>query len=410
MKTFATVASLVALGTLSLQAADTESKIWSVSANLRGFYDDNIATSPSGALNAKGGPLRQASFGFEISPTVTLNVPLDQTKLGLSYTYGMKYYENRSNPADHSHLAEAKLSHAFTPQYKVSVTDSFAVAQEPSLIDVGVITTPLRDNGNNLRNIAAVNFSAECTPLLGFEVGYQNSYYDYQAVGVGSRSALLDRVEHLGRLDLRWQALPTTVGILGYQFGIVDQTSKDLLATGGNLPSTRDSRSHYFYAGADHDFTSQLKGSIRAGGQYTEYPNAVGAVTKNSLIPYVDGSLSYAYLEGSTAQIGVKHTRNQTDVAASLDQESTTAYFDLRHKITAKLSAGLNAQYQNSSFNTGPANNQLDRLFLGGVNLAYEINQYLTAEAGYNYDRLNSEVGGRSFTRNRLFLGIRASY
>ena len=406
MRTIATVASLVALGTLGLQAADTDSKIWSVSANLRGFYDDNVATTPTGA------PGKIKSFGFEVSPSVVLKVPLDQTKLGLSYTYGMKYYENRSNSADHSHQAEASLSHAFTPRYKLSLTDSFVVAQEPSLIDVGVVTTPVRDNGNNLRNLAGINFSAECTPLLGFEVGYQNSYYDYQATGAGTRSPLLDRVEHLGRLDLRWQALPTTVGILGYQFGIVDQTSKESLSVALPvvLPSTRNSRSHYLYVGADHDFTTQLKGSIRGGGQYTEYPNAVAGVKDNSLIPYADGSLSYSYREGSMVQIGVKHTRNQTDIGNALDQESTTAYGEIRHKITAKLTGILNGQYQHSSFNTGPNNDKLEQIFLGGANLAYEINQHLTAEAGYNYDRLSSDLAGRGFTRNRVFLGIRASY
>jgi hypothetical protein len=409
MKTIAKIASLVALGAVSLQAADGDSKIWSVSANLRGFYDDNIATTPSGAVGPTGIRLRQSSLGFEVSPSISIDVPLDETKIGFSYTYGMKYYENRSNSADHSHQADLKVSHAFTPRYKLAGTDSFVVAQEASLIDPSVPTTALRSNGNNMRNIAGLSFTAECTPLLGFEVGYQNSFYDYQQTGLGSRSALLDRIENLGRLDLRWQALPTTVGILGYQFNMVDQTSKDFLV-GTTLPSTRDNHSHYLYVGADHDFNSQLKGSIRAGGQYTEYPNAVAPLRKSSVSPYADANISYAYAEGSTVQVGVKHTRNQTDIGNTLDQESTTAYGELKHKITAKFTGSLIGQYQRGTFNQGPFNNQVDNMFLAGVNLAYEINPHLTAETGYNYDRLDSDLAGRSFTRNRVFLGIRASY
>ena len=45
-----------------------------------------------------------------------------------------------------------------------------------------------------------------------------------------------------------------------------------------------------------------------------------------------------------------------------------------------------------------------------GVNVTYEINKFLAAEAGYNYDRLDSDVGFRSFTRNRVYVGLRASY
>ena len=306
MRTIATVAGLVALSAVGLQTAQAQSKEWSVTANLRGFYDDNIATTPKGAVGPTGAKLRQASFGFEVSPSISYKLPLDQTEIGLNYTYDMKYYEHRSNSADHSHLAEAKLSHAFTPRYKLSFKDSFVVAQEASLLDPSVTTTLLRSNGNNMRNTASLDFSAELTQLLAVEVGYDNSIYRYDQKGVvGSRSALLDRVEHLGHANLRWQALPTTAGILGYQFGIVDQTGKDLLAP-GTPSSIRDNRSHYLFAGADHNFTTQLKGSIRAGGQYTEFQHAPAGVRKTSVIPYADVNASYTYSEGSYVQLGVR--------------------------------------------------------------------------------------------------------
>ena len=409
MRTIATVVSLVALSAVGLQTAHAQSKPWSVSANLRGFYDDNIATTPSGALSPAGVKLRQASFGLELSPSISLTPKLDQTDLGLSYTYGMKYYENRSNSADHSHQAEASLKHEFTPRYKIAFKDSFVLAQEAGLLDP-LAATLIRSDGNNIRNTVGLDFSAELTQLLTVEVGYDNTYYDYEQTGVGSRSALLDRVEHLGKLNLRWQALPTTVGILGYQFGIVDQTSKELLAPAGALPNTRDNRSQYFFAGADHDFNTQLRGSVRAGGQYTEFPDAVPPLRKSSIIPYADVNASYTYSEGSYVQLGVKHTRNQTDIGGSLDQEITVAYGALTHKITAKLTCNVIGQYNNGSFNGGASDGLVESTFLGGVNLAYTINQYLTAETGYNYDRLTSDVAGRSFSRNRVFLGIRATY
>ena len=44
------------------------------------------------------------------------------------------------------------------------------------------------------------------------------------------------------------------------------------------------------------------------------------------------------------------------------------------------------------------------------MNLTYEINRFLAAEAGYNYDRLDSDLSFRSFTRNRVYVGLRASY
>ncbi|MEW6305575.1 MAG: outer membrane beta-barrel protein, partial [Verrucomicrobiota bacterium] len=209
---------------------------------------------------------------------------------------------------------------------------------------------------------------------------------------------------------------PTTL-FAGYQFGLTDQTSKDSLTVGPfTSPSTRDSRSHYFYVGGIHNFTEKLNGTIRVGGQYTEYPNAPAGTSNDTISPYVDANVAYQYAAGSRAQIGIKHTRAQTDLAGlaggvpTLDQELTTVYSSVDHQITGKLTGSVVAQFQNSEFNQGAANDLVDQIYVFGLSFAYQINQYLTAETGYNWDRLDSDLAGRSFSRHRLFLGIRASY
>src|SRR5664279_3434829 len=87
MKNLFICVGLAAAGTASLQAYAQElnsmqtTKIWSVSSTLRGFYDDNYTTSANGN--------KQGSAGFEVSPSVQLNVPLQQTEIGIKYTYGL---------------------------------------------------------------------------------------------------------------------------------------------------------------------------------------------------------------------------------------------------------------------------------------------------------------------------------
>src|SRR6185369_17423628 len=136
-------AGVFALSAASLQAAATmdaapgsqqATKWWSVSASLRGFYDDNYSTSPK--------EFKRDSFGFEVSPSASINLIRDQTSLGLNYVYSYRYYDDRHHleipSGDESHQVNAKLSHAFTPRFKLDVSDSFAVAQEPELIAGGV--------------------------------------------------------------------------------------------------------------------------------------------------------------------------------------------------------------------------------------------------------------------------------
>lgn len=413
MKTIITTVGLLAVGNAGLQAAEyapapelsrvQTSKPWSISASLRGFYDDNYTTSPSS--------LREETFGYEVSPSVALNLTREQTYLGLSYLYSMKYFEERDRKMDHMHQANVKLSHAFTPRYKIDVSDSFVIAQEPEILDPNTAFR-LRAEGDNVRNTAAATFTGDLTDQLGIVVGYSNNLYDYEDARY---SALLDRLEHLATLNLRWQFLPQTVGILGYQYGVTEYTDNGVIVGPPTVPVAiksdfRDTTTHYAYVGVDQSFTPQLNGSIRLGAQFTDYDNA----NDDTVSPYADGNLTWTYRPGSYAQLGVRHTRTATDVSflagvPNLDQEVTTVYSSINHKLTAKITGSLLAQYQHASFEDTPGD-ESENFLLAGLNFSYEINKFLTAETGYNYDRLSSEISNRSFTRNRVYVGLRATY
>lgn len=444
MKYLLAAIGLAAVGATALQGQnlpnpnaelkpEERTKFWSVSAALRGFYDDNYTAIPKNL-----GPLR--SWGVEVSPSLSLNWAPAETVVGASYVYDYKWYEN-GDEHDQTHQVNGKFIHNFSPRYRLELTDSFVLTDEPTVLDTTVITSPVkRTLEDNLRNRAGILFSAELTPILGLELGYQNTYYDYRqdlgdispvfyptagefAAGP-SRSALLDRDEHLITVDMRWKMLPETTGIFGYQFQIRDFNSDESLnptpvpanPADVNFPvipsSTRDSRSHFLFVGVDQSFGPNLLAAVRVGGQYIDYYNR----NSTQVSPYADASLTYTYLPGSYVQVGVKHEHAATDIIGSIsdpvkDQEATTIYGALTHKITAKLTGSILGQYQNSAFNGGGpgVDNQDENFFLANVNLAYKINQFLLGEAGYEYNRLDSQFG-RAYTRNRAYVGIRATY
>jgi hypothetical protein len=166
--------------------------------------------------------------------------------------------------------------------------------------------------------------------------------------------------------------------------------------------------------GLDQSITSRLVASLRVGGQIMDWSNASGAGRGSASNPYVDASLIYSYSEASTAQIGVRHGRNATDVIAALDQQSTMVYGSLNHQITGALRGSLSGQFQNAEFvgiSSGDAIDGLSETLVSvGVTLNYRINAYLSAETSYFFDRLSSDILLRDFTRNRVFLGVRAVY
>jgi hypothetical protein len=381
------------------------SKVWSVQLALRGFYDDNYATAPDNS------PAKRDSFGVEVAPSVSLNFPREQTYIGFSATYSGRYFEDRSNnEIDHAFIFNGVLSHTFTPRYQVDIRDNFVVAQESDLTVAG---TPLRSDGDNIRNLATINFTAGLTETISGVFGYANTFVDYDQEGVGSFSSLLDRLEHLFSATARWQMAPATTILGGYQYGMTDFTSDDALAP-GVASNTRDSRSHFIFGGVEHSFTPQLGAALRAGVQLIDFPNDPAG--SDGSTPYVDGSVTWTYNPGSYLLGGVRHQRNVTDVATvslgapTTDAETTVIYGAVNHQLTAALTGSLIGQYQFSTFQNGGADGFNEDFFSVGINLAYRINQFLSAEAGYNFDLLDSEVIGRDFDRNRVYLGLRAIY
>ena len=449
-------AGLLALGATILHAYDPEmtrqqgGRMWTVAATVRGFYDDNVNTSPNGAyVNGIKIHPKVQSYGVEFSPSAHLNIPLEQTFIALGYIYSLRWYDNREPTTDQAHEFNGKLRHQFSPRHSLGVDDSFILTQEPTTVDrFGIITTPTRTRTDSdvLHNRGSIDDSFMITRQFGLSFGYQNDWYDYEQEGPGSRSALLDRIDHIIRADARYQFAPNLVGLVGYSLGIDTFTGDDFIldpasraavqntlingvdpVTGNPLTpqqvvglnrslrlksEDRNAISHYGYVGGDIDLTTKFRASLRVGAQFIDFHD----LGESSVNPYADASLTYVYLPGDSIELGVRHARNATDVVGvddsgtpTLDAETTVVYAQLIHKITPKLTGTLIGQFQTSDFNEGAADGHNEDLYLVGVNLTYSFNRYFSMDAGYNYDMLQSDEG-RSYYRNRAYVGLRVSY
>jgi hypothetical protein len=425
MKKIVASVGLFAVGASAVHAASpaltTEpAKPWSVQATLRGFYDDNVGTAP------KGSP-RVEAFGYEVRPGFNLYWNLEQTTLSLGYLYSFRYYDKtppgNTDKFDQSHTFNALLDHAFSDRVALHVSDSFVIGQEPDLLRaVDTFTTYQRVPGDNIRNYGQIKLNAQLTRLFGVEVGYDNSYFNYDDKGGDevnpSLSGLLDRIEHYIHIDGRWQFQPDSTGVIGYRYGQIDYIGNenigvDLATLDLYKSDSRNARSHYAYVGLDHTFFPELTASVRVGGLFTDYYNEPGNPT--AISPAAQASLSYVYAPESSVTVGLTHDRNATDLFSAengnltADAESTTVFANVSHRILPKLYGSVVGQFQNSTLDGGPLNNINERYYLLGLNIEYRFNLHLSTHVGYNYDKLDSEAN-RSFDRNRVYVGVTASY
>jgi hypothetical protein len=182
----ALAAGLVALGQALAQAqyipglTDLEmTKPWALSTDVRGFYDDNYLTAPRLFPSATGYSHPPASWGTDIAPSAAIDHSAENTLISASYIFDARWYENHSM-VDLTHEFNGHLEHEFGEHYKLSVNESFVVAQEPTVIDPAIVTEPLRIPGDNVRNTGQVDFTASLTKDFDLHLGYGNTVYAYQ--------------------------------------------------------------------------------------------------------------------------------------------------------------------------------------------------------------------------------------
>jgi len=456
MKKIVASVGLVALGASGIQTTSAQvlgtpdaSKPWSLDLTLRGFYDSNTGTLPENTTLPPGE--KKQSYGYEVSPSAAINWSVEQTTLNLGFLYSLKYYENRPPGSTGSHADQvftftAGVDHTFSERFKARVNDSFVIGQEPDLLRAGnTFSTFQRVSGDNIRNYGSIGADAQITPKLGAGAGYDNSYYNYNDTATGSyagkgvstdgignviptTAGALNRIENRFHLEGLYEILPETKGLIGYQFTDFDYNANEWI--GGNVllnallgvplvaSDSRNSRENTGYLGVIHNFSPQFTGSIRAGASYTEYPNDSNAGNKTT--PYVNATLRYSYAPESYVEGGFSYDRNPTDVVGlqtgtggtsfTLDSESAVVYGTVHHRLTGQLYGSVIGQYQNSKYNGGAYNDKSDNFFLVGLQLEYRINQYFSTHVGYDFDRLSSEIPNRSFSRNRAYIGVTASY
>ena len=384
-----------------MQAADA-GKVWEVTASLRGFYDDNYTTSPEA--------LAEESWGIEVSPGFNLTIG-EGTDLEFSagYAFGMRYYEDReSDNEDYGHELGISLNKAFSNTSRLQLTNGFVVAQEPEILNGG---TPLRTEGDNLRNTFSARYRRILSGSTGVEIGYGNSIYDFEEE---YHSALLDRSYNEVNLDV-FYGTPQTEYYAGYKFSSTDFDGNALQVPGLDFkPDARNNNAHYGYVGARHQLDKNFFADVKAGVQnvdYYDFDLMPGLIPEDETSPYVNALMEWGYAEGSKLVAGVSLARGATDLQAA-DQEITAVYAQLLHKVSARIHGTLTGRYQDSEISGGGGklDGKEESLLLLGASLTYAVADNIWAELAYNYDELDSDIPHRSFERNYVSVGIGTTY
>jgi Putative beta-barrel porin 2 len=426
MKKLFVSAGLAAIGAANLHAADEyapdvsamdASRVWSVSGTLRGFYDNNYTTSPTPAY----------SWGFEFSPSISIIVPLQQTELGLRYTYGLYWYQSRerqgANPIDQTHSLNLWVDHAFSESWEGKIQDAFLYGQDPALTANGS-PFPYRVQSSYIQNTGTASVHTELSALFSTDLSYQNYYIHYlDSNGPASLASFLNQLDNTIFLNLNYQYLPDLSFLVGYQFTLNQFTANEIVSStiaGNYVSDNLNSYQNTFYVGGNYSGNENLKASAQVGFTYVNNYNLPSFSTQSpdSWQPYANLALTYTYLPGSYAQLGFTESVGTSDSPSptanggsiTTYQQTSVLYGTINHKITPDLTASLVARWQYGVYHGGANDGEAQPWYSVGLNLSYRLNMYLSVEAGDNYDYVAWTSALPGYRRNVSYLGITAAY
>ncbi len=368
---------------------------WAVTLALREGYDSNVFTTPTNAI---------ASWTTTFEPQVLVNIPLEQSFIGLRYTYGAIYYADRPGEAwDTYNTADLLFSHTFTSRLQFDARDQFRQGNEPELVDVP--TTGVQDvqrkKGdylyNNLTGTLAYNLTRRWTAQMGGGWVYWN--YDDQSV-----AEFNDRNIYQGSLSMLYAIDPrTTVGVNYRHF-----RSEYYSATN----DVRNSSSNLGYLSVVRRVNPRLSLQGDGGIQLVDFDNG-----DQDTAPAAGLGLTYNYGPENTLTAGFRYLLLNSQVSQFRTIETFVMYLQATHQITKKFRTQGNLSYVLGSYeNPDPLSGSTltsayQDSFSLGATLTYDLTRWCHADLDYIFDDVRATPDlEQTFRRSRVSLGLRLTY
>jgi hypothetical protein len=366
---------------------------WIVGASL--IYDDNVnpgfgSKEDSLALN----PYVGMSL-VHITPQSTWDV---YARIGTIY-----YFDAPNGVDDFNSQSRAGINftHRFSERLRFSSQNFVSYEMEPDY-SYGYATS--RVNGEyfffNTDNSVGFRWTERLATYTGLRLS--GTYYD-------SSVPNNDRFTWELYNQFRYQLSPQTVLTMDYRYG---ETSGNGLAS--------DSTNHYLLFGAEHRFSPNTIGIIRAGAQFRDVDNGSSETS-----PYLEAAFNWQATADLRVRSYARYGIEDYDTVQFIGglpveySDRRTLRFGLSGEYTinpmVSFYGGVDyipTRYQGGKFLPGgPSAPDTDEDIVNAyVGVSYRFNNFLTANASYNYTNSSSDFAGRDYDRNRVSIGVSAEF
>ncbi|MCB1224245.1 MAG: outer membrane beta-barrel protein [Verrucomicrobiales bacterium] len=208
-------------------------------------------------------------------------------------------------------------------------------------------------------------------------------------------SASEDRLSHLIAQQFAYQMNQKTALVAEYRYRAVDYMHRNDV----------DSHSHFVLAGINHAWSQRTTSSARAGAEFYKS----GRTSKVS--PYAEFALNYQADRKTTVSWFSMLGYDGTELQSYSDRYSFRTGINAQHAVDRRLTLNGGLSYVYSKFG---GNALVDEVTENSVMVSAGVNYLLwenfSVNAGYGYTILKSSNELREFDRNRVTVGMSATF
>jgi hypothetical protein len=322
----------------------------------------------------------------------TFNGIDEQTPWSLGLDFGSIYYfddTSSGDNTDYSGKISFNISHAASQRLKIN--DSFYATYEVEP-NFGIGASTSRRNGQYLYGYNNFAISYAWSERFSTTTSYTVDTIQYDDGAIGKSE---DRISHLVSQQFSWAHSKTTswVGEYRYRTTLYDHAGDN------------DYISHYVLAGIDQAWSERTTGSIRAGAEFYSSDRS------DKTAPYGELTISHRSTEKTSFQLYSSVGFDGSELGAFDSRRSYRTGINASHRATERFTVNGGLNYAYSDFTgAGDAPDITEHELSATAGIGYRIWDNISLDASYSHSLINSDDDFRDYSRDRVSLGVQASF
>ena len=315
-----------------------------------------------------------------------------RTPWSLSLDGGVLHYLDDAPRADdtfYSARAAFNIAHEISQRLKISNNLYAAYEVEPNTA-MGASTTLW--NGQYFYGYNNFNLSYAWSRRVTSTTSYTIDGISYDDEFVAASE---DRLSHLISQQFSYSVSPRTQLVGEYRYRMVNFKNR----------SDVDYRSHFILAGVDHAWSQRTSVSVRGGVEMFSSDRS------DETAPYGELAVDYNVDRQTTVRWFSALGFDATELQQFDSRYSFRTGLNASHQVDRRLGLNGGLSYVFSDFDGGDISPSVtENSILLSAGLSYLLWSNVSLNANYSYTLLGSDDPNREFDRNRVALGMSASF